>query len=174
MFMSKKNKKKIWSIAFRQGLSILVISTVIALTVNQFRPGSINIIGNWSLEARTTTADSNLMIISLEEARELFETHEATFIDARPEEQYHEGHITGALSLPWQRVNDYFFEIAEQLDPSKPIISYCDGETCDLSHELALFLVDMGFSNSKVLVNGWSLWVKAGLPVTTRPDADKR
>ena len=114
------------------------------------------------------------MIISLEEARKLFENQEATFIDARPEEQYHEGHINGALSLPWQGVNDYFIEIAEQLDPNQPIISYCDGETCDLSHELALFLIDMGFTDSRILVNGWSLWIKAGLPITTGPDANKR
>jgi rhodanese-related sulfurtransferase len=169
-----ENKKRIWSAAFRQGLSILVLSTVVALTVNQFRAENINIVGNWSLEARMTTADGDLMIISLEEARKLFEIQEATFIDARPKEQYHEGHITGALCLPWQSVNDYFIEIAEQLNHNKPIICYCDGETCDLSHELALFLVDMGFTNSRVLVNGWSLWNKAGLPVATGPDADER
>jgi rhodanese-related sulfurtransferase len=173
MFMSE-NKKRIWSVAFRQGLSIFVISTVVALTVNQFRPQNIDIVGNWSLEARMTTADGDLMIISLEEAQKLYENQEAIFIDARPEEQYHEGHITGALCLPWQKVNDYFIEIAEQLDPHQPIISYCDGETCDLSHELTLFLIDMGFTNSRVLVNGWSLWIKAGLPIATGSDADKR
>jgi rhodanese-related sulfurtransferase len=173
MFMSE-NKKRIWRVAFRQGLSILVISLLVALAVNQFRPGNISIIGDWSLETRMENADGGLMIISLEEARKLFENQEATFIDARPKEQYHEGHINGALSLPWQGVNDYFIEIAEQLDPNQPIISYCDGETCDLSHELALFLIDMGFTDSRVLVNGWSLWIKAGLPITTGPDANKR
>jgi rhodanese-related sulfurtransferase len=169
-----ENKKRIWSIALRQGLSIFVISTIAALTFNQFRPGNINIFGDWPLETRMTTADGDLMIISLEEARKLFENQEATFIDARPEEQFLEGHINGALSLPWQKVNDYFIEIAEQLDPNQPIISYCDGETCDLSHELALFLIDMGFTNSRVLVNGWSLWIKAGLPITTGHGANKR
>jgi rhodanese-related sulfurtransferase len=173
MFMLE-NKKRIWSIALRQGLSIFVISTIAALTFNQFRPGNINIFGDWPLETRMTTADGDLMIISLEEARKLFENQEATFIDARPEEQFLEGHINGALSLPWQKVNDYFIEIAEQLDSNQPIISYCDGETCDLSHELALFLIDMGFTNSRVLVNGWSLWIKAGLPITTGQGANKR
>jgi len=171
MVMSE-NKKKIWILALRQGLSLIVISVAIALTVNQFRPGGINIVSDWSVEARFKSADDALMVISFEEAGKLFELQEATFIDARSEEQYHQGHIKGALSLPWQSVNDYFIEIADQLDPNKPIITYCDGETCELSHELAVFLKDMGFDNSRVLVNGWSLWLKAGLPVASDSGAD--
>jgi rhodanese-related sulfurtransferase len=168
-----ENKKKMWHLALRQGLSLIVISAVVALAVNQFRPGSVNLVGDWSAEARMTGAHGDLIVISLEEARKLFEIHEATFIDARSDEQHRQGHIKGALSLPWQRVHDYFVEIAEQLDPDKPIITYCDGESCDLSHDLALFLKDMGFNDSKVLVNGWSLWLKAGLPVTTDSGADE-
>jgi len=45
------------------------------------------------------------------------------------------------------------------------IITYCDGENCDLSHELAIFLRDMGFPNVKVLVNGWTVWQEMNLPV---------
>jgi 3-mercaptopyruvate sulfurtransferase SseA len=47
------------------------------------------------------------------------------------------------------------------------LITYCDGESCDLSHELALFLKEMGFENVRVLVNGWSVWQQAGLPFQT-------
>jgi len=166
MVMSE-NKKKIWILALRQGLSLIVISVAIALTVNQFRPGGINTVSDWSVEVRFTSADDALMVISFEEAGKLFELQEATFIDARSEEHYHQGHIKGALSLPWQSVNDYFIEIADQLDTNEPIITYCDGETCELSHELAVFLKDMGFNDSRVLVNGWSLWLKAGLPVAS-------
>jgi rhodanese-related sulfurtransferase len=171
MIMSE-NKKRIWFLAFRQGLLILIISAVVAVTVNRFRTEGISIIGDWSLEARMTTADGRLMIISLEEARKFFEMRGATFIDARHEEQYLEGHIEGALSLPWDSFDDYFVEIVDQLDPARPIITYCDGETCDLSHELALFLKDIGFDDSRVLVNGWSRWLKAGLPVVTDPGAE--
>jgi rhodanese-related sulfurtransferase len=34
-----------------------------------------------------------------------------------------------------------------------------------LSHDLALFLRDAGFTDTRVLVNGWALWQQAGLPV---------
>ena len=100
----------------------------------------------------------------LEEAEQLFQQDAALFLDARPRAQYAEGHIRGALSLPWQEVDRYFVEIADQLDDTAMVITYCDGESCDLSHELALFLREMGFENPRVLVNGWTLWQQAGLP----------
>ncbi len=166
-----KNTTPIWIPAFRQGLALLFISAILAMVVNQIRPDGIKIVGDWSVEARLRGPDGESMIVSLEEARELYDLHEAIFIDARSEEHYHEGHIKGALSLPWQRVHEYFIEVAEQLDPGKPIITYCDGETCELSHELAIFLKDMGFNNSRVLVNGWGLWLESGLPVISGVDA---
>ena len=42
-----------------------------------------------------------------------------------------------------------------------------DGDTCDLSKELALLLENPGFSKARVLVNGWSVWQQAGLSVET-------
>jgi 3-mercaptopyruvate sulfurtransferase SseA len=33
--------------------------------------------------------------------------------------------------------------------------------------ELALFLENLGFSKVRILVNGWSVWRNAGLPVET-------
>ena len=51
------------------------------------------------------------------------------------------------------------------MEPETPIITYCDGETCNLSHDLALFLRDMGFMNVRVLVNGWTAWHESRFPV---------
>ena len=50
----------------------------------------------------------------------------------------------------------------------------CDGETCELSHDLALFLRDAGFVNTRVLVNGWTLWQQAGLPMEAGEPRTKR
>ena len=105
------------------------------------------------------------MVISLELATEQFESGSALFLDARPESQYLEGHIQGALNLPWQSVDHYFMEMADRIVGSETIITYCDGESWDLSHELALFLKEMEYANVRVLVNGWTVWQQAGLPV---------
>ena len=87
------------------------------------------------------------------------------FIDARSLDDYVKGRIQGARSLPWQEVDSNFIGATQDLDLETRIVTYCDGETCELSHDLALFLRDAGFTNSRVLVNGWTVWQQAGLPV---------
>ena len=112
-----------------------------------------------------TTATGERMDIPLEEAEKLFFTHTAVFVDARSVEDYDKGRIQGARSLPWHDVDLNFIRVTEDLDLTTPIITYCDGDTCELSHDLALFLRDAGFANTRVLINGWTIWQQAGLPV---------
>ncbi len=155
-------KKTLWQFPLLIAMAILI-----ALLVNHMRKDGIAIVGDWSEEARFSDSAGQSMVIGLEEARRLFEKDAAIFLDARPQYQYAEGHIRGALCIPWQEVDHYFMEIADQLEPSRTIITYCDGETCDLSHELAVFLKEMGFDDVRVLVNGWTVWLQAGLPIQT-------
>jgi rhodanese-related sulfurtransferase len=144
--------------------ALIGLACVIAVGANLWRTDGIPLIGNWPVAARFSDTAGQTLVIGLEQAAQLFAQNEALFLDARPENLYAQGHIRGALSLPWEEVDRYFVEVTDQLDALKPIITYCDGETCDLSHELALFLKEMGFENVRVLVNGWTVWQQAGLP----------
>jgi rhodanese-related sulfurtransferase len=152
-------KQTLWQIP-----AIIALAGLLAVSVNHFRSDGIPLVGNWSAEARFSDAAGESLVISLQEAGQLFERNEAVFVDARPRSQYVEGHIRGALSLPWQEVDRHFGEAVGRLEERGAIITYCDGESCDLSHELALFLKEMGFKDVRVLVNGWTVWRQAGLP----------
>jgi len=152
-------RKAIWQIP-----ALIVLATIAAIGTNAWRSDSIPLVGDWSVEERFSDTAGGSMIISLEQAAEKFKKGSALFLDARPQDQYFEGHIHGALNLPWQEVDQYFMEMADRIDGSDMIITYCDGESCDLSHELALFLKEMGYENVRVLVNGWTVWQHAGLP----------
>ncbi|MBF0573135.1 MAG: rhodanese-like domain-containing protein [Desulfamplus sp.] len=172
-------RKTLWQVPL-----IILLAFTISIIINHLRSDKIPLIGNWSVDARFADSDGKTLVISLEQAKELFENNAAIFIDARPKEQYEEGHIQDALSLPWQEVDTYFMEVAPILEErlskiakvnsdngenkniSNAIITYCDGESCELSHELALFLKEMGFNNVHIIVNGWTVWHKAGLPVS--------
>jgi rhodanese-related sulfurtransferase len=145
---------------------MIVLAGLVALGVNRWRPDGIPLRGDWSTAARFGGAAGDSLTIALDQASALFQQDAAVFLDARPEMQYSEGHIRGALNLPWREVDRYFLELAERLAAAPTIITYCDGENCDLSHELALFLKEMGYENVRVLVNGWTLWQQAGLPVS--------
>ena len=152
--------KMLWQIS-----AILSIALGMGLISNALRPDSLQMVGDWSAEARMTTATGEHLIISLSEAAKLFTEKAAVFIDARSDEDFRDGHIQGAKNLPWQDVDQRFIEIAEEISPDVTIITYCDGETCKLSHDLALFLLDMGFKDVRVLVNGWSAWQETSLSV---------
>jgi rhodanese-related sulfurtransferase len=151
--------------AVMQAAALVVISCVIAVGANHLRAHGIALIDSWSVEDRFVDNSGNSLTIGLAQASLLFSENRALFLDARSEKEYKNGHVRGALSLPWEDVEQQFIEVAENLENQKAIITYCDGENCLLSHDLALFLKDMGFKNVYVLVNGWSIWKNAGLPV---------
>lgn len=157
--------KNSWFQAVWQAGALVVLSAAVALTVNTLRTDQrLPLVGDFSVAARITTATGERMDISMEEAEKLFFTRAAIFVDARSTEDYVRGHIQGARSLPWQNVDIDFINVTADLALDIPIVTYCDGETCELSHDLALFLRDAGFLNAQVFVNGWTLWQQAGLP----------
>ena len=149
----------------RQAFFILFLSVVMGLVVNMIRPDSIPIIADWSTENRLTSESGETLIIPVLQAKALFEKNKAVFMDARDKNQFELGHIKGAKNLPWHSVDDYFINIVQDLPNDKVIITYCDGESCDLSHNLALFLKKMGFNHVKILINGWSVWQEMNLPI---------
>lgn len=157
-------KQALWQMG-----GLIVLACALALGANHFRSDGIALLGRCSPEAREAENPAEnpdeCQIISLARASKLHADGEAIFLDARPQNQYARGHIPGALSLPWQDVDSRFVEIAPHLEEEKTLITYCDGESCQLSHDLALFLKDFGFENITVLINGWSAWKEAGLPV---------
>jgi rhodanese-related sulfurtransferase len=163
-----------WLRAAWQIPALVILSAVIALAVNVVRPDRLPLVGDFSGAARMTTATGERIDITLEEAEKLYFTHAAVFIDARSAEEYAQGHIRDARSLPWHDADLSFMTVTADLDLTTPIVTYCDGETCELSHDLALFLRDAGFTDTRVLVNGWTVWQQAGLPVKSGPPSGKK
>ncbi|WP_024335595.1 rhodanese-like domain-containing protein [Desulfotignum balticum] len=151
----------------RQTIFIILISVVLGAAVNFMRPNGIPFVQTWSMADKLVTEEGDTLAIALEDAADLFADNAAIFLDARTPAEYETGHIQGAVNLPWHEVDNYFETVIMTLDPEAMIITYCDGEACSLSHDLALFLKDLGFTRVKVLVNGWTLWKEHDLPVST-------
>jgi len=153
--------------AVLQAALLCAAAVVAAVAANALRPDSLPWVGDWSATARLTDDTGESLSIDIDTARHLFENGQAVFLDARPPTDYTAGHIQGALSLPWHEAEERFFDYADRLDPEGTIVTYCDGETCELSTFLAQFLIDMGFARVKVLHDGWNVWRRANLPVET-------
>ena len=151
---------------FLQAAVLALIAVAAALAFNNFRAQSLPLIADWSPEARLKTATGDSLVLSAEQAWEFHLAREALFVDARSPQLYTEGHIAGALNVPWQDVDQYLDSFFKKVTDRKAIIiAYCDGESCSLSHELVKMLRDQGYTDLKVLSNGWTLWQQNQLPV---------
>ncbi len=150
----------------QQVVIILLFSLGIGLAVNTLRSTALPLIGDWSHRGFSSERQGNISEVPLEEAVLRFLSQEASFLDARSEADYQEGHIKGALNLP---VHGSIFgkrlqEFSLAVDREKELIVYCDGIDCFLGLELASILKGLGYRDVKVLINGWTQWMMAGMP----------
>lgn len=153
--------------SIQQAAAIFIMAALFALLVNGLRPGRLPLVGDWTPEAQLTLETGDNLMISLQEAEAFYYAEAALFLDARSPELYAEGHIAGARNLSWEQFDARADEVMSNVGSEAVIITYCDGESCNLSKELALALLDRGYSNVRVLVNGWTLWQENALPITT-------
>jgi rhodanese-related sulfurtransferase len=47
----------------------------------------------------------------------------------------------------------------------QPIVTYCSGRTCEDSHNLAQLLLDFGFNDVKVFIDGFPGWEAEDYPI---------
>ena len=149
-------RRTIW-----RALAIVVAGSALGLLVNAFSPRRIAYIT--PPPPARTPADE----ISLTEATGLWRSGRAFFLDARAEADYAAGHIAGAISLPSESFDKRFPEVSRMLPTGAPLVAYCDGQVCELSHQLAEKLRLSGYRDVRVLVNGWTDWKTARLPTQT-------
>lgn len=127
-----------------QGGVILVLATVVALSVNQCRPTGLPLVADWSPEAQLKLETGDSLMIPLDEAERLFFARSARFLDARSRELFEEGHIQGAANLPWDEFDQSFALVMADFPQETPLVTYCDGESCGLSKDLAIALLEKG------------------------------
>jgi rhodanese-related sulfurtransferase len=139
------------------------LSAGLGLTFNASRQDSLPLI---HVRDNSTLLSPQSGEISLQDASRLFTSAQAVFLDARAAEDFAEGHIEGALSLPLFSFTQDFDALKSQME-GRTVITYCDGEACELSRDLADQLKAHGLKDVLVLKNGWTLWKNSGLPTAT-------
>lgn len=147
--------------AFQQALLIVLAGLTLGLVANAVSPRGIAYI----TPPKPAVPDANF--IALGDAKELWGSGAGFFLDARAPADYAAGHIAGAFSLPVEAFEVHFNNVAPMLAPDTPVVAYCDGVDCELSHQLAGKLRELGYKNVRVLVNGWTTWRTAGYPTHT-------
>ena len=151
---------------------LLGLSIAAAFMVNYFLPDGIALVGQWDTSQGVVTAMAKNDIViegieigTVDEARQLFDSGEYVFVDARSPEDYEAGHIPGAVSLPVGQSEERLAAFLERYPPKASIITYCSGRTCQDSHYLAEFLLEFGYDNVTVFIDGFPGWEAEGHPI---------
>ena len=142
-----------------------MFAVFLGLSTNQFRTQKLALIGNWSPEARLTMDSQTDALITPDEAEAMFFAQSAVFVDARSNSQFIEGHIPGAYNLPQEDLERSLADFVVTYPLDALIVTYCDGEACELSNLAAMTLSDKGYTNVRVFFNGWTIWTNRNLPV---------
>jgi rhodanese-related sulfurtransferase len=113
-------------------------------------------------------------LVSVEEAQKL-QAAGAALIDVRVAAEYADGHIKGALSVPYREksakvVNfdasqDEFALAKLPADKKAAIVIYCNGPSCWKSYKASIMAIKAGYTNINWFREGIPGWQAKGLPL---------
>lgn len=157
-------KKLIAQVVLILGLSLIIgISANLSL-IEKYRQG------DFSLSFLSNEDFPSIQFVGIFEAEDLFAGGNAVFLDSRTEEKYLEGHVLGAINIPFES-GERIVEEQIAFPREKTLIVYCDGNECQSSVLLAKALAKYGFEDIRVFFGGWVEWVAAGLPQSEKNDS---
>ncbi len=99
--------------------------------------------------------------IKIDFAKALFDK-KYRFLDARDVSDYSAGHIQGALNIPFHEIEKYKDRFND-LPKDQVYVTYCSS-ACDVSIDMAYYMVKLGFKKVYIFHGGWDEWKNAGYP----------
>ena len=107
------------------------------------------------------TSKDGLEPVATEELLERAEGGLVTVLDVRPQEEFAQGHLPGAVNVPLSELKAYMARIPKE----REVIAYCRGPWCVLSFEAVSLLRAEGYE-ARRLAGGLPEWRHEGLPVS--------
>jgi len=97
--------------------------------------------------------------ITVEQVAAQIDANDTLIVDARPKKtKFDKGHIPSAINIPFSQFDELKGKLPREL--STPIIFYCEGLKCKLSHNSAARAIVMGYKNVSVFETGYPAWKK--------------
>ena len=151
---------------------LIAISLTAAFGINWVSPKGIAFVGQWDTAQGVITAKAknDVVVHELElddimVVKDIYDRQLALFVDARSQEDFSEGHIRGAISLPLGEFETYIDQFKANYPLSQYIVAYCSGRECDDSHELAQRLFEHGYADVSVFIDGYPAWAAEDFPI---------
>ena len=136
-----------------EALLIILIATVIGFLYTAFTHRGLFA----EKQAPTSDVDTTIVprFVLYDEAVQLYQSGEATFVDARHSYDFGLGHIKGAINIP---LKDFTPDELRGIPKDKVLVVYCDGQECNSSVDLGKRIASHGYRNVKVFFGGWREW----------------
>ncbi len=169
----------------KQFVLLAVLAAAVAMAVNVVSPNRIDLIGKYrSLSSGEgpivppTAQAGDPPFIDINQAQMEFELGQAKFVDARNPEEFVCGTIPGSVNIPFENLPEgelgkYFDSALAMGSRDREIITFCSGEECDLSLQLARNFKYYGFTNVLIFFGGAREWEKSGLQMERRSECGK-
>jgi rhodanese-related sulfurtransferase/DNA-binding MarR family transcriptional regulator len=103
---------------------------------------------------------NSLEALNMDELLIRMKSKHVVVLDVRPETEFKNGHIPGAINIPVEA----FVTKLKKLPKNKEYVAYCRGPFCVFADEAVNILVKKGFK-AKRLTEGFPDWKMKGLPV---------
>lgn len=87
-------------------------------------------------------------------------SRDVVLLDVRSQEGYREGHLPGAINIPFEELPTRM----KELPKDQEIISYCWNVTCLLCTKAAYVLASKGY-HAREMIGGITSWQQAGFPI---------
>lgn len=146
---------------------IVLISFFLGFGSNIMNPNGIKITSKRPLKESAADSlfdffqDQSLeepVVINKSQLIKLRNQNALVLIDARLPREYQDGHIPGAINIPFELIGSYL-ENLENLPKEKWIVTYCEGPPCDKAELLALEVFNMEFDKVAYYEAGLDDWL---------------
>jgi rhodanese-related sulfurtransferase len=156
----------------RETLTIFGFSVVVAFLINLVSPNGIVLVGNWDPFSGMSSSGPDAgngsffqIVTDVDAAKRLYDGGASIFVDARSRDDFDDGHVQNAISLPFGEFGEAIEDFKDRHPVSTPIVTYCSGPHCRDSHKLAELLLMEGYQSIRVFVGGFPAWKDRGYPL---------
>ena len=149
----------------RQCLTLTGLALVLALAVNALRPAPLPLASGLAPLRAAPAQARGAAPVSPREARVLFDSGQALFIDARDPAAFRDGAVPGAANFPPGLADADLAARLKALPPGRTLVVYCDGLGCGLGRTLAERMAALGADRVALMADGLEGWLAAGGPL---------
>jgi rhodanese-related sulfurtransferase/DNA-binding transcriptional ArsR family regulator len=104
---------------------------------------------------------NSLEVLGMDELLTKMKSKNVIVLDVRPESEFKNGHIPGAINIPIEELATHL----KNLPKNKEYVAYCRGPFCVFADEAVAVLNKKGYT-AKRLNEGFPDWALKGLPVS--------